>query len=77
MQQIHWSTSMRRGGEGDGGEIEKAARIRSVPIKIVDEPAPDADGPALALIRPDRYLAWAGDREPADALALIDAVRGA
>jgi len=70
-------TLLRRGGNADGEGIEKAARIRSVPIKIVDEPAPDAGGPALALIRPDRYLAWAGDREPADALALIDAVRGA
>ena len=70
-------TLLRRGGNADGEGIEKAARIRSVPIKIVDEPAPDAGGPALALIRPDRYLAWAGNREPADALALIDAVRGA
>jgi 2-polyprenyl-6-methoxyphenol hydroxylase-like FAD-dependent oxidoreductase len=70
-------TLLRRGGEGHGGEIEKAARIRFVPIKIVDEPAPDGDGPALALVRPDRYLAWAGDGEPADALALIDAARGA
>ncbi len=68
-------TLLRRRGEGQGGEVEKAARIRSVPIKIVDEP--DADGPALAVVRPDRYLAWAGDRAPADALALIDAVRGA
>jgi hypothetical protein len=68
-------TLLRRRGAGAGGEIEQAARIRSVRLKIVDEP--DGGGPALALVRPDRYLAWAGDREPADALALIDAVRGA
>lgn len=69
-------TLLRRRGDTAGGEIETAARIRSVPIKIVDEDRGE-EGPALALARPDRYLAWVGDREPADALALIDAVRGA
>jgi hypothetical protein len=31
----------------------------------------------LALIRPDGHIAWRGDAVPADALALIDRVRGA
>jgi 2-polyprenyl-6-methoxyphenol hydroxylase-like FAD-dependent oxidoreductase len=70
-------TLLRRRGDADGGGIAKAARIRSVPLKIFDVAAGDGDGPALVLVRPDRYVAWAGDRGPADGLALIDAVRGA
>ena len=31
----------------------------------------------LVLVRPDGHVAWRGDREPADPLALIDRVRGA
>jgi 2-polyprenyl-6-methoxyphenol hydroxylase-like FAD-dependent oxidoreductase len=32
--------------------------------------------PALVLVRPDQYVAWASEREPADARALIDRVTG-
>jgi hypothetical protein len=28
------------------------------------------------LVRPDQYVAWAGDREPDDADGLVDRVRG-
>jgi hypothetical protein len=31
----------------------------------------------LLLSRPDRHVAWRGDRQPDDPLALIDRVRGA
>jgi Aromatic-ring hydroxylase, C-terminal len=50
-----------------------------VPLRVLDVPGQGADqnGPALALVRPDQYVAWAGDREPDDGLALIDRVRGA
>ena len=60
------------------GTIEKAARTRGVPLRVLDVPAQDPvhRGPALALVRPDQYVAWAGDREPGDGLALIDRVRG-
>ena len=32
---------------------------------------------ALVLVRPDGHVAWRGDREPVDALSMIDIVRGA
>ncbi len=70
------------GGEIGGGPIERAARARGVPLRVLDLTAqgiprgPGPTGPALALVRPDQYVAWAGDREPGDALALIDQVRG-
>ncbi len=59
------------------GVIEQAARLRGVPLKVLESRGRDAGGPALALIRPDQYVAWAGQQEPDDGLALIDQVRGA
>jgi 2-polyprenyl-6-methoxyphenol hydroxylase-like FAD-dependent oxidoreductase len=73
---------VRRPGSGRG-TIERAARARGVPLRVLALPdqgpdqGPDRGGPALALVRPDQYVAWAGDREPGDGLALIDRVRGA
>lgn len=66
-------TLIRRMASGCG-LIERAARERRVPLRVLD--LPDQGGPALALVRPDHYVAWASDREPGDALALIDRVRG-
>jgi hypothetical protein len=66
-------TLIRRAATG-GGAIEQAARARGVPLRVLD--LPGQPGPALALVRPDQYVAWAGDHEPEDALALIDQVRG-
>jgi 2-polyprenyl-6-methoxyphenol hydroxylase-like FAD-dependent oxidoreductase len=77
-------TLVRRAGTGGGaagrgpagrGAIEQAARARGVPLRVFDQPG--QAGPALTLVRPDQYVAWAGHREPEDALALIDQVRGA
>jgi hypothetical protein len=67
------------GGESGSGPIERAARVRGVPLRVLELPdrGPAHNGSALALVRPDQYVAWAGDREPSDALALIDKVRGA
>jgi 2-polyprenyl-6-methoxyphenol hydroxylase-like FAD-dependent oxidoreductase len=66
---------VRDPGTGDGA-IRKAARARGVPLKVLDLPGRDPGGPAFTLVRPDQYLAWAGDSEPGDSLALIDQVRG-
>jgi len=53
-----------------------AAQTRSVPVKILslDRPA-EFFRNKLLLIRPDQHIAWHGDRV-ADALAVIDRVRG-
>ena len=68
---------VRRPGTGSS-TIERAARTRGVPLRVLDLPdqGPVHSGPALALVRPDQYVAWAGDCEPGDGLALIDRVRG-
>jgi len=63
------------------GRAPAAARSRRRPVpgalalRVVEMPGPN--GAALTLVRPGQYVAWAGDREPADRLALIDQVRGA
>jgi 2-polyprenyl-6-methoxyphenol hydroxylase-like FAD-dependent oxidoreductase len=74
-------TLLRLGaGAPDGASIEAAARRRSIPFKILDLPqaeARDLYGCKLALIRPDQYVAWRGDTNPADAEQLIARVTGA
>ena len=60
--------------------LEAAARLRGVPLKILDIERPKVatdDGDALILSRPDQMVAWRSNRLPADSLALIDRVRGA
>ncbi len=54
--------------------FEKAARLLGVPLKIVCNSYRDgrtAYEAKLMLIRPDRYIAWTGDSEPADAAGVI------
>jgi len=68
---------VRRPGTATG-TIEKAARTRGVPLRLLEVPDQDPvhRRPALTLVRPDQYVAWAGDCEPGDGLVLIDRVRG-
>jgi 2-polyprenyl-6-methoxyphenol hydroxylase-like FAD-dependent oxidoreductase len=58
--------------------IVDAAARRNMPLKVVNAaPPPGLYRTKLALIRPDRHIAWHGDALPDDPLALIDLVRGA
>jgi 2-polyprenyl-6-methoxyphenol hydroxylase-like FAD-dependent oxidoreductase len=62
-----------------GRSIEQAARQRGVPLRSVALSEPkvlDAYERRLVLVRPDGHVAWRADREPGDADALIDTVRG-
>ena len=57
-----------------------AALRRGVPLDVLDVDSPEAAtiyDRKLVLSRPDQHVAWRGDAEPADPLALIDLVRGA
>jgi 2-polyprenyl-6-methoxyphenol hydroxylase-like FAD-dependent oxidoreductase len=77
----HGFTLLRLGSGAPGCErIQAAAADARVPLVVV---ALDALGVTalyqrqLVLVRPDGHVAWRADREPEDARALIDAVRGA
>lgn len=57
-----------------------AAKQRGVPFLVLDVESPEAAGVydcKLVLSRPDQHVAWRGNEEPADALALVDLIRGA
>jgi hypothetical protein len=60
--------------------IVAAAKQRNVPLTVVqlDEPeAASAYERKLVLVRPDGHVAWRDDNVPADALKVIDQIRGA
>ena len=60
--------------------LEIAAAQRGVPLKVHRIEHAEARalyGKALVLVRPDGHVAWRGDDEPEEPLALIDRVRGA
>ncbi len=64
----------------DVAALDAAARVRGMPLKILDIERPDSvicDGDKLVLSRPDQHVAWRSNRLPADSLAIIDRVRGA
>jgi hypothetical protein len=59
--------------------IERAAASRGVALqvhRIEHREAAALYGRALVLVRPDGHVAWRGDNQPADSMALIDTVRG-
>ena len=58
----------------------EAAAARGVPMALLDilpGTAPECYRERLVLSRPDRHVGWRGDAVPADAVALIDWLRGA
>jgi 2-polyprenyl-6-methoxyphenol hydroxylase-like FAD-dependent oxidoreductase len=60
--------------------LEDAAKARGVPLavhRIVNAEAAALYAKRLVLVRPDGHVAWRSDEAPADALAVIDMVRGA
>jgi 2-polyprenyl-6-methoxyphenol hydroxylase-like FAD-dependent oxidoreductase len=61
------------------GRLVAAAADREVPMAVFDVDADEAAAlyPCkLLLSRPDLHVAWRGDRQPANPMALIDRVRG-
>src|SRR5437588_2115035 len=64
----------------DVSALQSAAHSRRLPLKVLEVPktsAANVYSNGLVLSRPDQHVAWRGDSLPADALALIDRVRGA
>ena len=71
---------LMRFGDAPTASLEDAARTRGVPLRVEAVDSTEARAlyeRALVLVRPDGHIAWRGDAVPADALALIDAIRGA
>jgi 2-polyprenyl-6-methoxyphenol hydroxylase-like FAD-dependent oxidoreductase len=63
---------------GVSGVVEASTR-RRVPLTILDVHTPDARalyGRNLVLVRPDQHVAWRGNSEPVDPVALVDLLRG-
>ena len=63
----------------DKAAFEHAAAARGIPLEVLDVTLPQARelyGRDLALIRPDHYIAWRGDRLPGDLDALLARVSG-
>jgi len=59
--------------------LQQAARIRGIPLKLLDVDLPegrDLYERDLALVRPDQYVAWRGDKLPEDPDRLLAQVTG-
>ena len=72
-------TLLKFDSSADVAALETAARLRGVPLKVLQiNPAGAAiyHGSRLVLSRPDQHVAWRGNTLPSDPLALIDHVRG-
>src|SRR5579862_195469 len=72
-------TLLRLNSPTDTNALEQAASARRIPLTILDVSLPEARtlyGCDLALIRPDQYIAWRGDRLPDDLDGLLARVTG-
>jgi hypothetical protein len=74
--------TLLRFGAGTAGPtaMERAFAERGVPLNtvgIVDPAIAALYERPLVLVRPDGHVAWRGEEEPADPLAVVDQVRGA
>jgi 2-polyprenyl-6-methoxyphenol hydroxylase-like FAD-dependent oxidoreductase len=73
-------TLLRFDPEVEVTNLVAAARKRGVPLEMLDVDSDEAAAiydHALVLSRPDQHVAWRGQREPTEALTLIDLIRGA
>jgi hypothetical protein len=62
------------------GPLIAAARARGLPIRevtVTERQVADIYERPLVLVRPDGHVAWRGTEVPADAVAVVDKVRGA
>ncbi len=67
------------GNRDDVAALEQAARSRAIPLSILSIDIPEARalyGSDLVLIRPDRYIAWRGNKLPDDPDAVLATVAG-
>ncbi|MBP0457210.1 FAD-dependent monooxygenase [Streptomyces bomunensis] len=76
-------TLLALGGRGpEVTAVEEAARVRGVPLTVVNLPEAASSayarrlGARLLLVRPDQVVGWLGGEAPGDALALVDTLRG-
>ncbi len=61
-------------------DLAQAARDRNLPLETRtpgDDRLQSLYGAPLAIVRPDQYVGWRGDRLPSDPGAIIDTLRGA
>src|ERR1700683_988725 len=75
----HGFTLLRLDAAAETTALEQTAATRGIPLTILDVTLPEARalyGCGLALIRPDQYIAWRGDRLPNDLDALLAQVTG-
>ena len=73
-------TLLRLDPEVDVAPLVSAAKLRGVPLAVLDVDSPETAGlytTKLVLSRPDQHVAWRGDACPKDSLGLIDLIRGA
>jgi hypothetical protein len=70
-------TLLRFDRAADAAPLQRAARLRGVPLSVLDLEPAEPYRTKLVLSRPDQHVAWRGDALPDDPLALIDRVRGA
>jgi 2-polyprenyl-6-methoxyphenol hydroxylase-like FAD-dependent oxidoreductase len=72
-------TLLRFNAAMETSALERAAAARRIPLSVLDVRVPEARalyGCDLALIRPDQYIAWRGDRLPDDLDGLLARVTG-
>jgi 4-hydroxyisophthalate hydroxylase len=65
--------------DGDIRELECAARAHRIPLAVVRDSlgqGRERYESRLILVRPDQFIAWSGDRAPADPTKLLDRVTG-